>query len=102
MYTQECDELVAKVHSAGAGVLFFAGTVYTIFDSVLTLLLARQRDGDVTYGESVRWYGWLRPVLSVIAFGNMILGKFTIIVIRSAGFCIASCDKERLISSLYT
>jgi hypothetical protein len=73
-HIQECDDLVQNVHSAGAIILFFAGTVYTIIDAILTLLLARQRESE-GFWMSVRWRGWFRPLLAIIAFGNMILGK---------------------------
>lgn len=68
--------MVERVHTAGAFLVFFSGTVFTVIDAILTVLLPRQQHNRRVVNVAVRCCGWLRIILAVIAVANVIVGKF--------------------------
>jgi len=61
---------VGDVHVVGAGVVFTAGWVFIVFDTVVSLRMRRAENRRL---RSVRWFEWLRPIMALLAVCAWIL-----------------------------
>lgn len=76
---QECDNLVEHFHTAGAIIVFAFGTIFTVIDAILTVLLPlRQQPNYRVVNIADKCCRRLRVILAVIALVNMIVGKLLV------------------------